>query len=51
MAARPSAPARRAQLDGALTDWFLAERDVSGEERGREKRRSGGERDEVRRLG
>lgn len=31
MAARPSALARRAPLDGPLTDWFLAERDVSGE--------------------
>lgn len=38
MAARPSAPARRARLDGALTDWALAERDVRGEERGEKKR-------------
>lgn len=48
MAARPSAPARRARLDGPLTDWFLAEWDVSEEGK---KKRSGGERDEVRRLG
>lgn len=44
MAARPGAPACQAQLYGALTDWFLARRDVREEEkwkeeRGREKRR------------
>lgn len=39
MAARPSAPARRAQLNGPLTDWFLAEWDVSEEGRGGKWRR------------
>lgn len=48
MAARPSAPALRALLDGPLTDWFLAEWDVSKEGG---KKRSRGERDEVGRLG
>lgn len=45
MAARPSALACRARLDRTLTDWFLAEWDVS--EEGEKER----ERDEVRRLG
>lgn len=36
MAARPSALARQAQLYGALTDWFLARRDVREEEKWRD---------------
>lgn len=33
MAARPGALACQAQLYGALTDWFLAKRDVRKEEK------------------
>ena len=36
MAARPGALACQAQLHGALTDWFLARRDVREEEKWRE---------------
>lgn len=36
MAARPSALACQAQLYGALTDWFLARRDVREEEKWRD---------------
>lgn len=44
MAARAGAPACQAQLYRALTDWFLARRDVRAEEKnggeeGREERR------------
>lgn len=49
MAARPGAPACQAQLCGALTDWFLARRDVREEEKWREEARK--QRDEVGRLG
>lgn len=35
MSARPGALACQAQLYGALTDWFLARRDVSVEEKWR----------------
>lgn len=36
MAARPGALACQAQLYGALTDWFLARRDVREEKKWRE---------------
>ncbi len=39
MAARPGALACQAQLYGALTDWFLARRDVREEEKWREEGR------------
>ena len=39
MAARPGALACQAQLYGALTDWFLARRDVREEEKWRGERR------------
>lgn len=47
MAARPSALACQAQLYGALTDWFLARRDVREEEKWRG-RGGRGERREMR---
>lgn len=39
MAARPGALACQVQLYGALTDWFLAGRDVREEKKWREKGR------------
>lgn len=46
MAARPGALACQAQLYGALTDWFLARRDVREEKKWREE----GERGETREM-
>lgn len=47
MAARPGALACQAQLYGALTDWFLARRDVREEEK-MEGRGERGQRSEMR---
>ena len=49
MAARPGAPACQAQLYRALSDWFLARRDVREEEKWKEEGRE--EKDEVGWLG
>lgn len=51
MAARPGALACQAQLYGALTDWFLARRDVREEKKWREEGERRETRDEVGRLG